>query len=205
MRTTIAILLLLSLPTSADSLSEAKDHYRRGTQLYDLGKYLEAANEYEAAFKLTDRPAFLFNIGQAYRLGGKPRDALAAYEGFIRRVPEAPQRAEIQQHIDELKKAIADENEKKAADDAAARKAAEEKAAAEKATAEKASAERVSAEKVVVAEHAPPPEKPVYKKWWLWTVVGVVAAGAAVGIAVGVTQSDRTTGYKFPPATAVQQ
>ncbi len=32
-------------------------------------------------------------------------------------------------------------------------------------------------------------KRPVYKKWWLWTVVGVVAAGAAVGIGVGVTQS----------------
>jgi Tetratricopeptide repeat len=28
---------------------------------------------------------------------------------------------------------------------------------------------------------------PVYKKWWLWTAVGVVAAGAAVGLGVGLT------------------
>jgi hypothetical protein len=28
---------------------------------------------------------------------------------------------------------------------------------------------------------------PVYKRWWPWTLLGVVVAGAAVGVAVGVT------------------
>ena len=28
--------------------------------------------------------------------------------------------------------------------------------------------------------------QPVYKRWWLWTIVGVVVAGAAVGVGVGV-------------------
>lgn len=32
----------------------------------------------------------------------------------------------------------------------------------------------------------PAPATPVYKKWWLWTVLGVVAAGTAAGIAGGV-------------------
>ena len=36
---------------------------------------------------------------------------------------------------------------------------------------------------------ASPEHRPVYKKWWFWTVVGVVAAGAATGIAVGVVGS----------------
>jgi len=27
---------------------------------------------------------------------------------------------------------------------------------------------------------------PIYKKWWLWTIVGVVAAGAGVGVGLGV-------------------
>lgn len=32
-----------------------------------------------------------------------------------------------------------------------------------------------------------PEARPVYKKWWFWTIIGVAAAGAATGIAVGVT------------------
>jgi hypothetical protein len=45
---------------------------------------------------------------------------------------------------------------------------------------------------VAPAPTAPPPPThaerptPVYKKWWLWTIVGVVVAGAAVGLGVGL-------------------
>lgn len=34
-----------------------------------------------------------------------------------------------------------------------------------------------------------PPQQPVHKRWWFWTVVGVAAAGAAAGIAGGVVGS----------------
>jgi small neutral amino acid transporter SnatA (MarC family) len=40
-----------------------------------------------------------------------------------------------------------------------------------------------------IATTAPPRHKPTYKKWWVWTVVSVVAAGAATGVALGVTQT----------------
>lgn len=40
----------------------------------------------------------------------------------------------------------------------------------------------------VVAE-----DEPLYKKWWLWTIVGVVAAGAVVGgVAAGVAASNNS-------------
>jgi hypothetical protein len=32
---------------------------------------------------------------------------------------------------------------------------------------------------------------PIYKKWWFWTIIGVVVAGGAVGAAVGVTQANK--------------
>ena len=38
---------------------------------------------------------------------------------------------------------------------------------------------------------AAPAKKPLYKRWWLWTVVGVAAAGVAVGVGVGVALSQR--------------
>jgi tetratricopeptide (TPR) repeat protein len=48
----------------------------------------------------------------------------------------------------------------------------------------------------VVATAAPAPERKrsVAKSWWLWTVVGVVVAGAAVGLGVGLgVHSDPST------------
>jgi hypothetical protein len=32
-----------------------------------------------------------------------------------------------------------------------------------------------------------PPPTPIYKRWWLWTLVGVVVAGATVGTVMGVS------------------
>jgi tetratricopeptide (TPR) repeat protein len=192
------LILLIEAFASADAMSQAKEHYRRGTQLYDLGRYLEAADEYKEAFTLSDRPAFLFNIGQAYRLAGKAKDALGAYQGFLRRDPNSPQRNEVEQHIEELKQQI-EEEAKIAAEKAAAEKAAADKAAAEKAAAEKAAAEKPAAAKLVVVP--PPRPTPVYKKWWLWTIVGVVVAGAATGIAVGVIESNQTSGTVFKPVS----
>ena len=39
---------------------------------------------------------------------------------------------------------------------------------------------------VTTAPAAPPEKQPVYKKWWLWTIVGAAAAGVAIGVGVGV-------------------
>jgi hypothetical protein len=45
---------------------------------------------------------------------------------------------------------------------------------------------------------APPPKRqerlPVYKQWWLWTVVGVAAAGLAIGVGVGVAYAPKGCG-----------
>jgi hypothetical protein len=42
-----------------------------------------------------------------------------------------------------------------------------------------------------LSPHAAPSERqPVYKKWWVWTIVAVVAAGAATTAAVLITRDD---------------
>jgi tetratricopeptide (TPR) repeat protein len=107
----IAIALILSLlaPLVAradESSLLAKEHYRRGTKLYDLGHYVEAAAEYEQAYQAKDSPALLYNLGQAYRLGGQPEKALAAYRSYLRNLPAAENRDEVLAFIDTLKKTI---------------------------------------------------------------------------------------------------
>jgi hypothetical protein len=43
----------------------------------------------------------------------------------------------------------------------------------------------------IVASTPPPPKpKPVYKRWWLWTLVGIAAGGAAAGIYFGTRSRD---------------
>lgn len=88
----------------ADDVAAAKMHYERGTTLFDLQRYLEAAKEYEAAFEAKNDPALLFNIAQAYRFGGDYSKAIAAYRSFLRRMPDADNRPEIEKHIAELQR-----------------------------------------------------------------------------------------------------
>lgn len=89
-----------------DDIAAAREHYKAGTRAYDLGQYQEAVREYEAAYKLRDDPAILFNIGQANRLAGDNASALRSYLSFLRRVPRAPNRDEVEEKIAELQKLI---------------------------------------------------------------------------------------------------
>src|SRR5262245_49390539 len=93
-RQTVALLLgLTAVVARADEtteLSSAREHYRMAAKLYDLGRYLEAAKEYEAAYLAKEDTAFLFNMAQAYRLGGDYANALRAYRAFRRHVANPP-------------------------------------------------------------------------------------------------------------------
>jgi tetratricopeptide (TPR) repeat protein len=193
MRTIIFTFVLLACATTlaqpaSDALSRSKEHYRRGTQLYDLGRYLDAAKEYEEAFTLSDRAPFLFNIGQAYRLGGRPHEAIAAYRGFLRRVPDAANRSETEQYISELEQTISKKEE------AGNRSQTPASPTATPSTGAKPPLQMLTVKpenQAQLAVSATPVmhRQPVAKKWWFWTVLVGAAAVAAAGVAVGVTQA----------------
>ncbi|HZS42558.1 MAG TPA: hypothetical protein VFF06_37265, partial [Polyangia bacterium] len=56
---------------------------------------------------------------------------------------------------------------------------------------------------VLVRAPAPPPRaRPIYRRWWLWTIVGgVAAASLAVGLGVGLGTSSSPSAPAFPPLT----
>jgi tetratricopeptide (TPR) repeat protein len=102
--------LLVSLLPRAAVADEgsllAREHFRRGKKAYDLGHYNEAAREYEQAYEAKESPALLYNLGQAYRLGGQPEKALAAYRAFLRNQPNAENRDQVLAFIETLKQTI---------------------------------------------------------------------------------------------------
>jgi tetratricopeptide (TPR) repeat protein len=91
-----------------DAKAAAKEHYQRGTSFYDLGRYPEAIKEFEAAYQLKNDPAFLYNLAQSYRQVGDPDQALHFYRTYLRYVPKAPNRAEIEERITALEKQVAE-------------------------------------------------------------------------------------------------
>jgi len=109
----VAIMALLAMGASAhaDDLQKAREHYQEGTKAYDLGRFDDAAREYEQAYEAKDDPALLFNIAQAYRFGKRYDKAILSYRSYLRRVPDAPNRGEVQAIVVELQRLV-DEQKK---------------------------------------------------------------------------------------------
>jgi tetratricopeptide (TPR) repeat protein len=80
----------------------AHEHYRRGTAAYNLGKYQEAAKEYEQAYEATLDPALLFNVAQAYRLAGDRKRAITTYRSYLRSAPNGAERGLAELKLKEL-------------------------------------------------------------------------------------------------------
>lgn len=186
----ISILLVASSAWAGPEdarLAEAKQHYESGLAHFNLQEYKQAIDEFQAAYRLKPDPVFLYNLGQAYRLDQNPERALYFYRAYLRSVPDAANRQEVEDRIASLENLIAQQKSVQTAPPDHTLPPAEKPATAPEPVAQKKAPIVANVEQPV----APPPaaKPPIYKRWWLWTIVGVVAAGAAVGIAVGVTQS----------------
>jgi tetratricopeptide (TPR) repeat protein len=167
----------------ADDGKLARQHFEDGSRLYDLGKFSDAARQYEEAYKYKPDPALLFNIGQAYRAAGDVNAALTAYKSYLRRVPNASNRQEVETHIAKLQKLV------------------EAKSPPQETRPPIESAPPPTPPPIVTppptvtpptlvmtTTAAPAGKKPLYKKWWLWTAIGgVIVAGGVVAIAVAAT------------------
>jgi hypothetical protein len=78
--------LLVSALAGADP-KNAEEWFKEGETQYDLGNFDKAAEAFKQAFSLetneSKRPAYLYNVAQAYRQGGKCRDAAFFYKRFL--------------------------------------------------------------------------------------------------------------------------
>jgi tetratricopeptide (TPR) repeat protein len=167
----VATVVLAFATAHADPGAEqrARTLYEAGTQHFNLGEYDQAIAAYKDAYRAYPNPAFLYNIAQAYRLDDQPRQALAFYKSFLNARPEASNAAEVEGFISELTAAVAKL-------DAAQRTPP--------------TAVKIPTPAETAAKHPPPPSvlrdpeidetpDPIYRKWWFWAGVSVVAVGAS--------------------------
>jgi tetratricopeptide (TPR) repeat protein len=91
---------------TADESAAAREHYKRGTTLYDLGKYTEAIQEFQQAYEIKDDPVLLYNIAQSFRLSNQYQEALRFYKTYLRRAPKAPNRDEVETKIADMENLI---------------------------------------------------------------------------------------------------
>jgi tetratricopeptide (TPR) repeat protein len=113
--TLVAVLLVpvaAAAQPKANPRDEAKLHFKKGDEHYAKKEYDQAIVEFKKAYELSKLPLILFNIAQAYRLKGESKAALAYYEDYLRLDPGTPSRAQVEQRIEELEKAIAEEEKR---------------------------------------------------------------------------------------------
>jgi tetratricopeptide (TPR) repeat protein len=103
----VAVVAVAPSARAEDDIAAAREHYFRGTRLFDLRRFREAAKQYELAYEAKDDPKLLFNIGQAYRNAKDYEDAIGAFRSYLRRVPNAPHRAEVLERIREMQDVLA--------------------------------------------------------------------------------------------------
>ncbi len=94
-----AALMIAGARATADPPAAADLRYREGKQAFTAGDFAEAAARFEEAFKLSADPTHLFNLAQAQRLAGDCDAARASYREYLARVPEAPNRADVEEKL----------------------------------------------------------------------------------------------------------
>ncbi len=80
----------------------AKRHFDRGQKLFNLGKFDEALDEYQQAYEAKEIPAILFNIGQCYRNLGDYEAAIFSFKKYLKLEPDADNREQVEEYIEEL-------------------------------------------------------------------------------------------------------
>jgi tetratricopeptide (TPR) repeat protein len=104
-RALIAALLLIT--ATARAQEDAKTLFERGTALFALHKFGDAAVVFEHAFELKPDPAILYNAAQAHRLASHSARALELYESLLKLYgSKLSNREEIVDHIKQLRAAV---------------------------------------------------------------------------------------------------
>jgi hypothetical protein len=207
--------LLFARPRSghADVGHDFRQHYEAALRLYDHGQFEGAIKEFQAAYTLKQLPRLLLNIGQTHRKLGHARDALGFYEFYLRVEPNPkPEiKAELTTYIAQTR-ALLDAAERMRAQQEPPEPPPQNEPPLARRTPDGSAviptpfvlipppptpAERLAVAVTPAAQpqlRTPMPTpnmdqaggRPVYKKWWFWTLIGIGVAGAATGIALGV-------------------
>ena len=189
-------LCLGTLAVPADA--QESQNFDRAAALYESGKTKFQEGDFDAALaafqqanQMVPSPLMKFNIALCYeRLGDFP-EALKGYKEFLREVPDAPNRAAVEQAIQRLEgeeSTLESEPQTLEPPTDWARIAAIDVGAIRDA--------RGFGARTAGAAQRPPPKarvsKPLYKQWWFWVIAGV---GTVVLIDLAVSDSDETRDF----------
>lgn len=79
----LTVLAFASGALAQDDRASARAHFERGVELFDEGRYVQALAEFEEAYRVSPRPAVLYNIAQLHAELGRSVEAADTYERFL--------------------------------------------------------------------------------------------------------------------------
>lgn len=109
-------LVLLAGPVFADTNADVRAHFKKGQMHYALGEFPEAISEFREAYRLKQEPAILFNLAQTYRQLHEWQHAYFHYRQYLIAKPAAPNRAEVEGFIEQMKNRMDEEDRAARAD-----------------------------------------------------------------------------------------
>lgn len=165
----VAVLVAGWSPASAEITAEdkaaARQHFNNGKGAFELGRFADALREYEQAYKLAPLPGFLFNIGQCYRNLDNHEKAIFSFRLYLKKLPDAKNRAATETLIEELQQKAEEERIRKAQQ-------------ANVPPYDPDNTRPPITDPPPIPIPRPPPGTPFYKQWWFWVPVSVVVVGA---------------------------
>jgi tetratricopeptide (TPR) repeat protein len=164
----LILLLLCSQARAEDPVAESREHYTRGRALYQENQNAEALREFEAGFDLAPRPEFLINMGLCQARLGHLREARELYRKFLAAAPQShPQRQNVQELLVRVEADLATQP------------------VSAPPTTQPTQATTLAMPSMKAREA--PKKSFARRNWWIFPVVGVVVAGVAVGLGVGLS------------------
>jgi tetratricopeptide (TPR) repeat protein len=86
----------------------ARKHFETAEEHFRAGRFAEALGHYKSGYETSALPGFLINIAHCHRLMGELRLARGTYRRFLLVNPQSPRRAEVEEIIADLGRAIAE-------------------------------------------------------------------------------------------------
>jgi hypothetical protein len=170
----------------------AKAHFLAGQSYYDQASYADALREFNEAYRISKRPALLYNLARCHEALEQYSDAVKMLQRYLEEDPQTPDRAAVETRMANLKE----------------RQAAAEHAPP-KTTPPPPEAVKPPPPAALVKEPAAPTTAPTHRKrlyTWIVGGVGVAALAAALGTGIASQLSyndlkDKCTGNVCDPGT----
>ena len=165
---------------------QARTYFAIGARHFHDGEYVEAIAAFQAGYRRSPQPLFLFNIAQAARKSGQVELAIESYDQYLQHEPSpaAPQRAEAEQQLVRLRRRSPPPSLTTSAPSAPEPRPT---TPAQAVTSPPATAVAATQQAPAVSRRSGPAHRAWWARGWFWgTVAGVVVVGAGVGVGLGL-------------------